>query len=102
MSNSFDFEAAYRLLLARRNRAGMPPPPPLDDYWRSRLQGAIERLERIGLVLNDSVDDAMLVADFADHLIDSRDTSGAMPDWLRKDIAQRWQHIEAEGGEADA
>lgn len=99
-SNGFDIEAAYRLLLARRDRAGMPPPPDLDDYWRNRLTAAVERLERIGVTLNNSVDDAMLAADLADHMIDNRDQPGGMPAWLRAEIARRWQHIEA--GEADA
>ena len=29
--NTLDLDLAYRLLLGSRNRAGMPPPPPLDE-----------------------------------------------------------------------
>ena len=87
---AFDEEQAYRLLLGVRNRAGMPPPPPLDEYWRARVAAAAEQIRATGIVLTDSIDDAMLVADLADHLIDSRDRSGAMPDTLRRRIYSRW------------
>ncbi len=103
MSNSIsiDTETAYRLLLAVRNRAGMPPPAPLDEFWRSRIDAAIGELESRGIVLDNGTDDLMLIADYASFLIDARDKGGAMPDWLRYRIAQRWisQHTRS-GNEA--
>lgn len=98
MSNSkiaLDLVTAYRLLLANRNRAGMPPPAPLDEYWRSAIDAAVCEIESRGIVLTNSVDDLMLIADYATFKLDARDRGGAMPDWLRAALAHRWrtQHL---------
>ena len=90
MSNTaYDSDTAYRLLLARKNRPGMPPPPALDEIWRLRILAAVEALGSQGITLNDSVDDAALVADYAVFLDESRDSSG-MPEELRRRIRERW------------
>jgi hypothetical protein len=92
MSNStFDLEASYRLLLARLDRAGMPPPPALDQYWRRVLDAAVEKLRRMGIELTGSIDDEMLAADYAAWMLDSRDNGGGMPEWLRIRLRDRWR-----------
>lgn len=94
MSNSkieLDLEMAYRLLLANRNRAGMPPPAPLSEYWRSVIDAAVGEIESQGIILSNSTDDLMLIADYASYRIDAREKGGAMPDWLRSNLAQRWR-----------
>ena len=94
MSNSaivLDLETAYRLLLANRNRAGMPPPAPLDEYWRSAIDAAVGEIRGRGIVLDNSVEDLMLIADYASFKLDARDKGGAMPDWLRSALAHRWR-----------
>lgn len=89
-TDAFDMERAYNLLLGVRNRAGMPPPPPLDEYWRARVAAAAQYLSSRGIVLKNNTEDAMLIADIADHFIDSRDRSGAMPESLARRIRERW------------
>lgn len=95
MSNSnstepLDLDLAYRLLLGSRNRAGMPPPAPLDEFWRSRIDAAILEIESRGIRLDNNIDDLMLVADYASYLLDAREKGGGMPDWLRARLSQRW------------
>lgn len=96
MSNSnsstepFDLDLAYRLLLGSRNRAGMPPPAPLDEIWRNRLDAAIIEIESRGIKLDNNVDDLMLAADYASYLLDCREKGGSMPEWLRFRLSQRW------------
>lgn len=85
-----DEEQVYRLLLARLDRAGKPPPVVLESYWRQRITEAQEYIINQGIQLSDSIEDMLLVVDYAAWMIDSRDMSGAMPEWLRYKIKQRW------------
>lgn len=92
MSNSrIDVEASYKLLLARLDRAGMPPPPALDHYWHQVLNAAIKEIEKKGVTLEDTIDDEMLAADYAAWMLDSRDNGGGMPEWLRIRLRDRWR-----------
>lgn len=88
--NTLDLDLAYRLLLGSRNRAGMPPPPPLDEVWRLKIDAAIKEIESRGIELDGSTDDALLVADYASYLLDCREKGGGEPAWLRVRLAQRW------------
>ena len=77
------------LVKARLNR--LASDTSLDDYLIKRIDGAIAEIEGIGIVLDpDSNDDLMLVVDYTVWQYQSRDTSGAMPDWLRLRRRERW------------
>ena len=89
-SAALDRELAYTLLLGNRNRAGMPPPAPIDEIWRNRIDAAIAEIERRGINLTNDLEDLMLVSDYASWLIDQREKGGGMPDWLRCRLSQRW------------
>lgn len=62
----------------------------LDTYFEARVRSAAAELERIGIALTDSVDDIMLVADYAAWRYLNRDKAGMMPEWLRLMRRERW------------
>lgn len=87
-------QTALDLVKARLNRLDAN----LDTYLVQRVQAAVEELTRIGIQLNDSADDLMLVVDYTVWQYQNRDTPGAMPEWLRLRRRERWIHIDEEVG----
>lgn len=87
-------QTALDLVKARLNRLDAN----LDTYLAQRVQAAVEELTRIGIQLNDSADDLMLVVDYTVWQYQNRDTPGAMPEWLRLRRRERWIHIDEEAG----
>ena len=81
-------EAALGLVKARLNR--MAADTSLDDYFRQRIHAAEAELEGTGISLTCSADDLMLVVDYTVWQYQNRDSSGAMPDWLRLRRRERW------------
>ena len=87
-------ETALSLVKARLNRLDAN----LDVYLTQRVAAAVEELTRIGIQLNDSADDLMLVVDYTVWQYQNRDTPGAMPEWLRLRRRERWIHNDEEAG----
>lgn len=85
---SVNAETALSLLKARLNR--LESDTSLDDYFRSRIAGATQELESIGIHLNDSTEDLMLVVDYSVWQYQNRDKPGNMPEWLRLRRRERW------------
>lgn len=61
-----------------------------DEYYTKRVEQAIARLERVGIVVQDTVEDMMLVVDYAAWLNANRDKPSGDPEWLRSSIRERW------------
>ena len=94
---AFNEALALNLLKSRLNR--LQTDHTLDSYLVARLYAAEGELEGIGITLsNESVDDEMLLVDYAAWQYANRDKSGAMPDWLRLRRRERWLR---EGAERD-
>ena len=86
-------ENALELVRARLNRLGVSL---LDDYLRTRITAAVQRLTRLGITLTDSADDLMLVVDYTVWEYQNRDKGEAMPQWLRLVRRERW--LKTDGG----
>lgn len=91
-----NLEQAYGILLARLDRAGMTIPDAQADYYRQRLEAAARTLDGNGIHLQDTVDDTVLLADYAAWQITNRDKPGEMPAWLRLARRERWLREEAQ------
>lgn len=90
-------DTALALVKARLNR--LPSDTGLDPYLSARVSAAVEELTRIGIQLNDSADDLMLVVDYTVWSYQNRDVAGEMPQWLRLRRRERWIHIEEEAAQ---
>ena len=86
-----DTGAALLLVKTRLNRTGLQIQQ-LDDYLTARIESAIQELEEIGIHLNDSTADLMLVVDYAVWKYNNRDSGEEMPKWLRLTRRERWLH----------
>lgn len=80
--------AALGIVKARLNR--LPGDTSLDEYLSARIEAAANELTKIGITLDDSTDDLMLVVDTAVWQYSNRDKPGGMPDWLRLRRRERW------------
>lgn len=88
---AYNKDTARTLLMGRMDRAGVSnTPAPLVSYWDSALDAAALELERKGIVLLDTVDDNMLVANLAADNLSSRDRTTGRPQWLKLAIRERW------------
>lgn len=83
-----DESTALDLVKARLNR--LKSDTSLDSYFTARIAAAEGELERIGIKLEDSIDDLMLVVDYAVWSYQNRDQPGSMPEWLRLRRRERW------------
>ena len=84
---AFDTTVTLRLVKARLNRVDTT----LDEYLKSRIDGAVAELARAGIPLNsENTDDVMLCVDYVVWQYQNRDAAGAMPDWLRLRRRERW------------
>ena len=61
-----------------------------DEYYTKRIEQAVERLKRVGVEVRDTVEDLMLVVDYAAWLHANRDKLTGDPEWLRRSIRERW------------
>lgn len=81
-------ETAMRLLKTRLNR--LPADTTLDEMLEARIDAAVKELEGIGIKLQDTADDLMLVVDSAAWAYSNRDQATGMPEWLRIRRRERW------------
>lgn len=86
MMSEVSVYTALSLAKVRLNRMSSE----LDEYLEARIRAAIGALEQTGISLTDSVDDIMLVADYAVWQYQNRDKPGDMPEWLRLMRRERW------------
>ena len=83
-----NIQTALSLVKARLNRTAADTR--LDQYFVQRIEAAEAELENTGISLTDSADDLMLVVDYTVWQYQNRDSTGAMPDWLRLRRRERW------------
>lgn len=76
------------IVKARLNR--LASDTSLDEYLKARIAAADKEFERSGIALEETADDAMLLADYTAWRYSNRDQSGAMPEWLRLARRERW------------
>ena len=85
---TIDILTALQLVKSRLNRTNADTH--LDGYFTQRIEAAEAELEGTGILLTDSADDLMLVVDYTVWQYQNRDSTGAMPDWLRLRRRERW------------
>ena len=88
MTEQIDVCAALALVKERLDR--MPEDTSRDRYYMARIEQAAGELERTGIRLTSSVDDLMLVVDYAVWGHQNRDKGEGMPEWLRRKRRERW------------
>lgn len=79
---------ALSLLKSRLNR--LEGDTSLDVTLTARLNETAEELTSIGIALDDSTRDMMLVVDYAAWKYQNRDKAGEMPQWLKRERFERW------------
>lgn len=94
-----NIQTALSLVKARLNRTAADTR--LDQYFIQRIEAAEAELENTGISLADSADDMMLVVDYTVWQYQSRDSAGAMPEWLRLRRRERWLKQRKMNEEAD-
>lgn len=87
---AYNETTALSLLMGRLDRPGVATPAPLTEYWTSALRAAAAELTKKGILLQDTVDDSMLVANLAADTLLSRDRTTGRPVWLTLAIRERW------------
>jgi hypothetical protein len=86
---TYDNSVTLRLVKARLNRFDTDTTQ--DEYLKNRIDGAVAELAGAGITLDSSmIDDVMLCVDYVVWQYQNRDTTGAMPDWLRLRRRERW------------
>jgi len=85
---NYDAETALSLVKSRLNR--LSGDTAIDDYLRARIDSAALELQRQGVTLTDAMNDTLLLVDMMVWQYQSRDKTGAMPDWLRLRLRERW------------
>lgn len=85
---AYDAGTTLSLVKARLNR--MPKDTSLDSYLTSRIQAAAQKLAESGINLRNDVRDNMFLADYTVWQYQSRDKAGAMPEWLRMEMRERF------------
>lgn len=81
-------ETALSLMKMRLNR--LAGDTSLDTLFNGYINAAEEQLESIGIHLEDSDGDMMLLVDLAVWRYQNRDKTGEMPEWLRLIRRERW------------
>ena len=84
----YDVSTVLALVKSRLNR--LPGDTSIDDYLTARIDGAAQELQRQGVTLTDAMNDTLLLVDTTVWQYQSRDKTGAMPDWLRLRLRERW------------
>lgn len=87
-------DTVLQLIKVRLNRADSA----LDDYLSSRIEAARDELEHKGVSLDLTVtEDCVFLADFAVWQYLNRDKAGAMPEWLRLALRERFLRNRGDG-----
>ncbi len=84
----YDVSTVLALVKSRLNR--LPGDISIDDYLTARIDGAALELQRQGVTLTAAMNDTLLLVDTTVWQYQSRDKTGAMPDWLRLRLRERW------------
>lgn len=84
----YDADSVLALVKSRLNR--LQSDTSIDDYLRARIEGAAIELQRQGVAITRAMNDTMLLVDTVVWQYQSRDKGGAMPDWLRLRLRERW------------
>lgn len=97
----YNADLALRLVKARLDY--MPDvATPRDEYLRARIEATAAQLAENGIHLMDRPEDTLLLVDAAVYDYQCRDKSGAMPEWLRLRLRERFiadRRMNAEGGQ---
>lgn len=84
-------ETALNIMKTRLNR--LTGDTSLDaTALRPRLEGSLQTLRDNGIALTDSIDDILLLVDYATWRYQNRDKAGDMLGWLRRLRRERWLH----------
>jgi len=94
--SAVDEAVALDLVKVRLNR--LQSDTSLDEYLQSRISAAADYLEGIGIHLDESQEDLMLLVDFAVWQYQNRDQGSNMPEWLRLQRRERWLRSGGGGG----
>ena len=87
-------DTVLQLIKVRLNRADSA----LDDYLSSRIEAAHDELEHKGVSLDLTVtEDCVFLADFVAWQYLNRDKAGAMPEWLRLALRERFLRNRGDG-----
>lgn len=87
---------ALALVKTRLNR--LQSDTTLDEYLLARIEAAQQELNRMLRVdLDDGMDDLLLLVDYTVWSYQNRDQSGAVPQWLRLRMRQRFLRMEGGG-----
>lgn len=92
---NYDAQTALSLLKARLNR--LEEDNSLNIVLSTRIEEAAEELEHIGIALDGSTRDMMLIVDYAAWKYLNRDKAGEMPAWLKRERFERWLESGAVG-----
>lgn len=92
---NYDATSALSMLKARLNR--LQEDTSLDSVLLTRIDEASQELEHIGITLDDSTRDMMLIVDYAAWKYLNRDKNGEMPAWLKRERFERWLESGAAG-----
>lgn len=92
---NYDALTALGLLKARLDR--LEGDTSRDTSLTARIEEAAEELEHIGITLDGSTRDTMLVVDYAAWKYQNRDKTGEMPQWLKRERFERWLESGAAG-----
>ena len=84
----YDADSVLALVKSRLNR--LQSDTSIDDYLRARIEGAAIELQRQGVAITRAMNDTLLLVDTVVWQYQSRDKGGAMPDWLRLRLRERW------------
>lgn len=90
---AYNENLAFELLKGRMDKAGLEVPPPLADYWKTRLLAAKTKLAEKGVVYDEdpkSISDNELIADYTAYKLNNRDSVEEMPKWLSREIRERF------------
>ena len=97
MMTMYDENTALQLLKIRLNRLQIDEST--ESYMKARLSASENEFIKKGITLeSDSTDDLMLLVDYTAFKYQSRDKSGAMPEWLNIAIRERWLAQKGGGG----
>lgn len=94
--SAVDEAVALDLVKVRLNR--LQSDTSLDEYFQARISAAADYLEGIGIHLDESQEDLLLLVDFTVWQYQNRDQGGSMPEWLRLQRRERWLRSGGGGG----
>lgn len=92
---SYDMSMALSLLKTRLNR--LEGDTSLDETLTARIEETAEELTHIGITLENTTRDLMLIVDYAAWKYQNRDKTGEMPMWLKRERFERWLESGAAG-----